>query len=463
MGAELSSHRVAWSEGLFLQQQHFQQFDRHLDDRFMLCSRGSREWFWGFADLLLDMGACKLGKVGILSGRGKMPDGMDFCFSDIHRVPLPVDVPEDSRNELVYLVLPQSVAGRASFSYAAQGRDVARARFLISDISVEDVFNPQLNADIALAEENYRIVMSRDLEDGLVSLPLARVFQVNGDSMVEFDHSFIPPSLTCFFPPVREAQRDLLGLFRQRGGAISRSLAGDGLRGGSSAGVGSGGDIAEFLMLQTINRYLPFLEQQLERPNLAFSDFYFMCQQMAGDLQVFVPGLRLVESIVPYDHGFPELCLPALVQRLRDLLSLVVDQPAIRIELQERQLGVRVAIVNDVDLFRTAQFVIAIKADMPSETVRTRLPSQIKIGPVERIREFVNLHLPGVPVMGLPVAPQQIPFHAGFCYFELDQGSEFWRPLPRSGGLALHIAGDFPGMQVELWAIRDLKTMHESR
>ncbi len=454
----VSSHRVAWSEGLFLQQQHFQQFERHLDDRFMLRSRESTEWFWGVSDLVIDVSAGKLGKVGLVSARGRMPDGMNFSFPDVHRVPRPVDVPDDVRNELVYLVLPMALAGRASFSYEGDVGGGSRARFLISDLSVEDVFNPQLTADVAVAEENYLLVMGRDLQDGVIALPIARVFQLDGDGAVEFDQAFIPPLLTCFFPAVREAQRDLLGLFRQRGASLARQLGGDGQRGALSGGA-MGGDVVEFLMLQTINRYLPYLEQQLERPNLRFAEFYFSCQQMAGDLQVFVPGKRLLESTILYDHASPELCLPQIVERLRGLLSLVVDQPALRIELQERQLGVRVAIVNDLDLFRTAQFVLAVKADMPSETVRTRLPTQVKIGPVERIREFVNLHLPGVSVSSLPVAPQQIPFHAGFCYFELDQGSEFWRPLPRSGGLALHIAGEFPGMQIELWAIRDVKAI----
>ena len=54
----------------------------------------------------------------------------------------------------------------------------------------------------------------------------------------------------------------------------------------------------------------------------------------------------------------------------------------------------------------------------------------------------------------LPVAPRQLPFHAGFHYFELDRGGELWKQLERSGSLALHVAGDFPGLELELWAIR---------
>ena len=66
-------------------------------------------------------------------------------------------------------------------------------------------------------------------------------------------------------------------------------------------------------------------------------------------------------------------------------------------------------------------FVLAARADVPAEELRRRFPAQLKIGPVEKIRELVKLQLPGVPVHAVPVAPRQIPFHAGFVYFELDQ------------------------------------------
>jgi type VI secretion system protein ImpJ len=29
-----------------------------------------------------------------------------------------------------------------------------------------------------------------------------------------------------------------------------------------------------------------------------------------------------------------------------------------------------------------------------------------------------------------------------------------WRQLESSGGLAMHIAGDFPGLELEFWSIR---------
>ena len=102
----------------------------------------------------------------------------------------------------------------------------------------------------------------------------------------------------------------------------------------------------------------------------------------------------------------------------------------------------------------SAVFVLAARADVPSEELRRSFPSQLKVGPVERIADLVRLGLPGVPVLPLPVAPRQIPFHAGSAYFELDQSSELWEQLKTSGGVALHVAGSFPGLAMEFWAIR---------
>ena len=98
--------------------------------------------------------------------------------------------------------------------------------------------------------------------------------------------------------------------------------------------------------------------------------------------------------------------------------------------------------------------MLAVSARMPGEALRSRFPTQVKIGPVERIRELVNLQLPGIPLRPLPVAPRQIPYHAGYTYFELDRNNEFWKQLTNSGGFAFHIAGEFPELELEFWAIK---------
>jgi len=54
----------------------------------------------------------------------------------------------------------------------------------------------------------------------------------------------------------------------------------------------------------------------------------------------------------------------------------------------------------------------------------------------------------------LPTAPRQIPYHAGFHYFELNRHGEHWEKLRSSGGIAIHLSGSYPELQLSLWAIR---------
>jgi type VI secretion system protein ImpJ len=156
-----------------------------------------------------------------------------------------------------------------------------------------------------------------------------------------------------------------------------------------------------------------------------------------------------------YVHDDPMLCFRPVMESIRQSLSMVMEQTAIPIELQDRKHGVRVAMVPDVELQRKAQFVFAVASQLPGDALRARFPTQVKIGTVERIRDLVNLQLPGVTMRPLAVAPRQIPYHAGFTYFELEtRGSDMWKQLETSGGMAMHVAGDFPGLEIEFWAIR---------
>ena len=110
--------------------------------------------------------------------------------------------------------------------------------------------------------------------------------------------------------------------------------------------------------------------------------------------------------------------------------------------------------VRDTELLQQASYVLAVQAQLPAEQLCQRFLAQAKVGPVERIREIVSLALPGMGLRNLPVAPRQLPYHAGYHYFEVDRSGELWKQFERSGNLALHVAGDFPGLELQLWAIR---------
>jgi type VI secretion system protein ImpJ len=175
---------------------------------------------------------------------------------------------------------------------------------------------------------------------------------------------------------------------------------------------------------------------------------------LAGELATFTTTSKRPTKFPGYRHDRLRESFDPVIVALRAALSVVLDQSAIAIPIESRRYGISVAIVSDRSLYSTATFVLAARSDIPSEELRRRFPAQLRIGPAERIRDLITLQLPGVPVHPVPAAPRQIPFHTGYVYFELDQTSELWGQLKDSGGIALQIAGEFPGLALEFWAIR---------
>ena len=128
------------------------------------------------------------------------------------------------------------------------------------------------------------------------------------------------------------------------------------------------------------------------------------------------------------------LCFGKLMLLLRQGLSVVLEDNAIQLTLVERSHGLNVATVQDAKMMRDFGFVLAVRADVAAEVLLTHFPAQMKIAPVTRIRDLVQLQLPGIGLRTMPAAPRQIPYHAGYTYFELEKaatcGNRWKNPAP---------------------------------
>jgi len=342
--------------------------------------------------------------------------------------------------------VPVRRAGGADVERAAAADGLARHAVR----EVETIDAATGSGDAAVIEVGAlrtRILRASDVTDAYACVPLAHVVERRPDGRVVLDEQFIPTVLDAR-AAVRLAtfMTELVGLLHQRGEALGGRVAATG-RGGSA-------EIADFLMLQAINRYEPLLAHCAQAGVLHPEQLFRLCVSMAGELATFTSTSKRPPALAPYRHDRLRESFDPVMAALRTALSVVLEQRAIAIPIESKKFGISVATVADRSLYSTAAFVLAARADLPAEDVRRRFPSQIKIGPVEKIRDLVNLALPGVPVQPMPVAPRQIPFHAGFVYFELDQTHELWAQLSTAAGIAVHVAGDFPGLAMELWAIR---------
>ena len=438
-------NKVVWSEGMLLQPQHLQQQERHGDHVRHVTMRSTTPYAWGFSELEIDSAALALGKVALVRAVGVFADGTVFDMPAVDPLPAPFDVPAGMRDEVIVLALPVRRAGAREADPEAF-EDLVRHRVLESDVPDYNTAGER-TALLQLGQLHTRLMGAKESTDAWTTLGVVQVVERRVDNQLLLDKLRLPPLLDVAAHPVLKGYVDELhGLLRQRGDALA----------GRMTQTGSGGvsEVADFLLLQTVNRHEPVFAHLARASTVHPQQLYLHALALAGDLATF-RDTRRVERFGPYIHDDLALSFQPLMHDLRRSLSIVLEQSAIRIDLHDRKHGVRVAVISDVELQRNATFVLAVQSQMPGEALRARFPTQVKIGPAERLRDLVQLQLPGITLRPLPVAPRQIPFHAGFTYFELEtRGNELWKQLETSGGLAMHIAGDFPGLALEFWAIR---------
>jgi type VI secretion system protein ImpJ len=267
------------------------------------------------------------------------------------------------------------------------------------------------------------------------------------DSRVVLDEDYCAPCLDYRVAArLSRFSSELNGMLQQRGEALAGRLSQP-----EASGVA---EIADFLLLQIVNRAQPLIAHFGSMTGLHPEALYQATVQLAGELSTFSQRERRPPVFPVYRHDRLKETFAPVIDALRLALSRVADPQVVAIPLEERKYGLRVALVADRTLFSNATFVLAVRAQVPTDVLLSGFGSQVKIGAIEKIRDLVNLQLPGVRLRALPVAPRQLPFHAGFTYFELDDKSDGWQALAGSAGMALHVAGDFPGLSMECWAIR---------
>lgn len=440
------NNRVVWSEGMFIGTQHFQQHDRYLENLIDARSRPLSAGAWGFSELLIDQGLLAQGKLAIITARGLLPDGTPFNIPQDDLAPSPLSIDDNLRDGLIYLALPLRRAGARDT--VDEGEEPGAARYISQVREVRDDNAPFENrAPVAIGSRALRLLTAQDGLGDYAAIGMVRIKEKRADRALVLDDTYIPPVLDIAASALLSAFRsELLGLLHQRGEALAGRVV--------ASGAGGASEIADFMLLQLVNRAQPLIQHLAHLSPLHPERLFSELVSLAGEFATFSVAERRPAEYPPYQHDNLALSFTPVMHALREALSMLIDSKATPIPIVEKAYGIHVAMLADRSLIESASFILVVRADVPGETLRGRFAQQSKVGSVEHIRDLVNLQLPGIGLLPLPVAPRQIPYHAGSTYYELDRGSEHWKQLMNSGGFAFHVAGDFPGLNLAFWAIR---------
>ncbi|RMT78515.1 type VI secretion system baseplate subunit TssK [Pseudomonas viridiflava] len=443
----MNSHKVIWHEGMLLRPQHFQHNDRYYNDQMRLRTQLAGTYIWGFTKIEIDRQFLGSGQVVVNQAAGILPDGTVFDLGDRDR-PLVLDIPPNTAHSAVYLALPL-VAGNCIETRSPEQPDVI-ARFTSYTATVADS-NAGENAstEILCARPEFQLLFGEPGNDhAYVKLKVCHVLVSTPDKTVSLDAEFVPSFINVGGSAyLMSYLKETVSLLEHRGDAIAARIR--------SSGQGGTAEVGDFMMLQLINRTQLVFQHYLTTRSVHPETLYCALLALLGELATFGTQSKRPLLDGQYQHSDQGATFGKVMHAIRQVLSMVLEQHATELALQKRQYGVLVSPRVDPQMLGSVFFVLAASAQCEAEELRHRLPSNLKVGSVESIRELVTLHLPGIRIRPLPVAPRQIPFHSKKTYFILELNDNEQAQVATSGGFAFHVSGEFSGLELQFWAIRN--------
>lgn len=443
-----TKNKVLWQEGLFALPQHFQQQQRHQEHLLNQRLSAQDDFAWGFTSLSINTELLAQGKLMLDRATGCMPDGTVFSIPEQDQLPLPYQPVDLSRpgSHDIYLALPVisditcEVEGHLS---AGQGT----GRYRISRADIRDLHSDGGDVQqLELGQLAPKIVSGAEDLSAMVTLPLCRIRSQQAGGALVLDESFIPTCQTIRVSQVLNGfAGDVQGLISNRASELAKRIGSP-----EQSGIA---DVAEFMMLQLLNRSQMHFTHRTLLHTLHPEAFYLDLVRLLGELMTFTEESRLPCPVERYNHLDLTQSFGTVIPELRRALNTVLMPRAQNLPLVFSD-GFYVATVNDPALLQSGRFILAVRARMQHSQLIHQFTQQSKIAATNKIREMVSVQVPGVPLTPLAAAPRQLPYHEGFVYFELDKGAATWQDVAKAGALALHISGAFPELSVQLWAIR---------
>lgn len=442
-------NRVIWREGLFIKPQHFQQQQRHNDYQLHSRITALQDYSYGFSTLVINQELLKLGRIGLSSASGTLADGTVFDIPFQDRAPTPLDVLNcsDAASREIFLALPMHTDAVNEIA-EAQSPLAGTLRYREQADDVRDLHTDGGDvSQLLLAQLAPKLMQGSEDLSAWTVLPICRIKEKRPDGSLILEEEFIP---TCtrigVSVQLKSFMDEIEGMLVERARLLAKRIGSPGQQGIA--------DVAEFMMLQVFNRVQPLYTHLAYQAIVHPRDFYRQLVQTCGELRTFTDESRLAGIFPVYNHDNLTDSFQPLFLAMRQALSTVLTPRAVSIQLHLQAHGIRVATINDRELLHSAEFVLAVRAQLPQEQLRRQLVQQIKITTLEKIRDLVSVQLPGVPLVALAAAPRQLPYHSGYTYFRLDRQSPAWQEIQQSNAIAFHVSGDFPDLDMQFWAIR---------
>lgn len=441
--------RVVWCEGMHLGSLQFQLQNRYFEDSLHFAT--NQVWFepYGFLGYELDAEALTNGTLALVHARGVFPDGLPFHIPEHDATPPPRQIsglfPPMSDSMEVSLALPAFNPDGANCTLNGES---SNTRFIADSASFVDENTGRDSKPVSMGRKNIRFLLSTEPQDGLVTLPIARIRRDHSGAIV-YDEQMIPAVLQISGSKrLMRVVRRLLDLLGEKCRALPKPRD----IGVATASGFSADGIANAWFLHCMQSSLGPLLHLYSAKRAHPEELYRELSRLAGALCTF--GLESDASSLPlYNHLALAECFDALDRHIVAHLEMVTPSNRAILALERAAQFFYAGSITDQRVVHRSRWILGIHSEIGEAELIDTAPRLIKVCSREFLPRLVERALPGLKLTHLPVPPPAISPKVHFQYFSIDKVGPCWEHIVKTREYSLYVPGELPEPELELAAI----------
>lgn len=439
--------RVVWAEGLFLGQQHFQQWDRNLQREIHQRTDLARSHGWGVVSLNLleeplGIGQCRIESLSVI-----LPNGQWVQFdSQRDGDPLLCDLAAGGDSVTVWLAQPDNERVTGISGYQEQGRLCGwRADYL----DMPDEHDPARTREVIIGKPNLVLLRGDESREHYSAIRLAS-FESIGDGVYQQTANVVPPLVNL---NACELLQGMVHRIRDLIAARVRLLSQQRNSYGDIADMGNR-ELAQVLRLQQLRPALVALDHYLrEDASHPESIYRTLSQLIAGlwDLQPDMGELVLSE----YTHTDLADVFSSLESSLRAALMQESSTTSTALSLRHESPALLVGEGIPWQGINARHLYLGVYHEAENPEWIMEFGRQCKAGSRDDLELILASALPGIRLSHTQRPPNKLPVKSGFEYFRVEPAGEFWPRAVEAESLAVFLPAQFQSCRFELLCIED--------
>lgn len=447
--------KVAWSEGLLLVPQHFQQSDKYHES--LLSARFTAGDPQGFGVVSLELDGHRLAQqqeVALTRFEGVMPDGLPIsCGEGLGELPPARAIADHFTPTMealeVYLSLPAERPGISN--YAADGE---RLRYRVRSRPLADISADDRAVEVGLLQPNPRLMFGDEPRDDSSSLKIAELVRVGPDRMA-VSTTYIPPCLQISASSVLMRRvKALLSqtVMRLRSLSMERKVVGGGRVEFNSA------DVTRYLRLNAFNSALPLIRYLAEVGDVPPRSAYWVLSQFAGQLAAFSPDADMAAPM-PYEFLDLRRTFGVLFDLIEHLVAATDVETHLTCPLELHEHSRFFGDLTDPRLANCRRFFLAVESPVPRARLVQEIVQNAKIGSLDDLEIVLASNVGGVDVRESSQPPPQLPQRPGLVYFDIPIRNDdvYWRHVAQDRNMVVWLPPslDSTATQIKLVGLFD--------